>query len=475
MLERYYADTGFEIQGPCELRQSWKYNDLTPRTYFAQGGQAYHDSKYIRDIANSLANSFTETHFLSRFSLHDIVLTPDDDAFIYDYTSFTSKLAELKYFLDALADWTDDVEVKIVDSRFGILNTTLGSLIREYNQTCNTLGEYTIQRYLEGDLTIYFHRLAGFLGVYGNIVLSTAIHGLHATQLNGDHSSAKCVGDDVFGRFDTTMGSTRREMIERIQKLGLVHHLKVRWWPFRPIEEEMDDDRAWPYVKRPLDRFQNRMIHDSALFLPIFGLIHPIPDGIHDEAEDVWSRTKLLACQTLALIKQVRNLFPPIDGIQEELLRRYLCCLYRAVGCQEKGFLPFESIRLKTGIYVTGLLMPNITGEFVTANHWDLLHERWDNRRDVLVRVPAVVDEGTSSFRELLANKEVESIEMDRRLAYLERLSWVETSANYVHRYFDFEGYRKFYESMFDGNLRVTYQARLAVDAPEWISDLLLI
>lgn len=45
-VERFYCHTGVTIDGPVEMRSSWKYNDLKPRIYYAQGPTVYSVSKY---------------------------------------------------------------------------------------------------------------------------------------------------------------------------------------------------------------------------------------------------------------------------------------------------------------------------------------------------------------------------------------------------------------------------------------------
>lgn len=472
-LEKFYAQTGREIGGPCELRQSWKYNDLTPRTYFAQGGKAYHASKYIREIAKSLCNAFPETHFVSRFSINDLDLTSDHTAFIYDYTSFTSNLAELKYFLDQLADFTDDIDVMIVDSFEGVLNTTLGALIREYNAVCNIYGEFTVNRYHEDDTTIWIHKLAGFLGVYGNIAFSTALHGLYACQVCGDTGGCKCVGDDVVAVaiFEEDFGMP--ETISAIQGLGEVHTGKFRWWT--PVElGECDDDRAWPYVKRPLDRLENRLYLEPALFLPIFGLAVPIADGIHDTEDDPYLRTKILAVQTRALIRQARALYPPLEDHQKELLRQYLRALYSATETPLEGRLPFETFTCHRK-NISGLFVPSILPGFLDVDPWELLEERYGNRPDVFLSIPKMVREVFVEMKEILVSMDPVESCMDRRLAYMRNMSWVEAIPLTEIRFLDFPEYRLFYESLFAGELHAVYEFRKTSECPMWTPDLLYV
>lgn len=473
MLERHYAESGVEIGGCCELRQAWKYNDLTPRTYFAQGGTTFHASKYIRNVANSLCNAFPETNFLTRFSIHDLALDDDDTSFIYDYSSFTSRLAELKHFLEALATFCDSTEIFIVDSRQGVLRWSLGALIREYNQVCNTKTEFSIHRYLPGEVIPLEHQLAGLLGIYGNIVLSTTLHGLHACQLCGDKGGCRCVGDDVFAKVRLTAEWGKCEVIEAIQELGEVHPSKVRWWSFRDLEHDDEDDRAYPYIKRPLDRFYNRMIHSPALFLPIWGLIFPLPDGIHEIEDDIPFRYKTLGVQTLSTIKQAQALYPPLSGIQECLLQEYLRSLYRALGCQEDGLLPFESQVHKSGVRISNVFIPRISGEFLRIDPWDHIRHRFETRKEVMLQIPMHTKEKEVRFEELVRDGGPVISNRDKRISYLENLSWCKSNALFETRWMDFDEYRLFYEAFFRGDLYSLYECQLSSDCPRWITELL--
>jgi hypothetical protein len=52
--ETFYSDHGYLPEGPCEMRLAWKFNDLKPRVYYAQGLSAYTSSRYVHDIFDSL-------------------------------------------------------------------------------------------------------------------------------------------------------------------------------------------------------------------------------------------------------------------------------------------------------------------------------------------------------------------------------------------------------------------------------------
>jgi len=463
-LEQEYSRSGRLIMGPCELRQAWKYNELTPRTYFAQGGTAFHSSKYIRLPINELTNSFPEVNFLSRFSFHDLGLNDDSLAYIYDYTSFTSLLAEQKFFLDALATFCDDIVIYLVDSYEGILQSTLGQVIRDYNETCNRKGEFMIQRYQETEVIPLRHEIAGFLGVYGNIASCTTIHGLHACQICGDGSRCRCVGDDVFGLLHLGRDFTRDQAVTAIESLGRVNREKIKWWPFREIEEEDEEDHAWPYVKRPMSRFNNRMTLESAIFLPIFGLICPIPDILDREKEELYTRVKLLAVQTYSAIKQAQQTYPPMDFHQKDLLRIYFCSLYRALGIDFKGYLPFETFFVENRP-IRNLFMPNVEDDaFLDIDPWELMQWKYDAKASYVVNVPKFVDEPLDNTVMVLETLDwpIEST-MSKALVYCRAMGWVTVDEIRCDYAWSFLQYRGFYERLFAGELYKVYMCRSIV------------
>lgn len=133
------------MEGPTELRSSWKYNDLKPRVYYAQGPDAYFGSRFIQQLFNKMVDAFPTTNRYTRFSINSLEsLTPNDIMFIYDYSSFTSSLSELKNFTQALANFFRGVDVTIVRSDVGPTLIDLGDLLDNYNATCNINPEYDV-------------------------------------------------------------------------------------------------------------------------------------------------------------------------------------------------------------------------------------------------------------------------------------------------------------------------------------------
>lgn len=103
-LLRLYSQNGLQISGALELRQAWRFNDLKPRLYYCLGGSAFWDALYIRDLTKMFMAAFPSTHAFTRFDVKRIVRLSHDEILVtYDYSSFTTSLAELKYFMWYLA------------------------------------------------------------------------------------------------------------------------------------------------------------------------------------------------------------------------------------------------------------------------------------------------------------------------------------------------------------------------------------
>jgi hypothetical protein len=60
---------GIHVGGPVEMRSSWKYSQIKPRVYFAQGGDTFHTSKYVQTFFNRLLDSLDVVHTKNRYDL----------------------------------------------------------------------------------------------------------------------------------------------------------------------------------------------------------------------------------------------------------------------------------------------------------------------------------------------------------------------------------------------------------------------
>lgn len=195
--EWLYMKYGIEGSSPCELKQAWTPGIMVPRTYYAQGLDAYHSSKYIRNIFNSLADLFRNVNRFNRVRPQLISADAGDTLYIYDLTSFSSMFHEHRSFLLALATEVEGYDVTIFDSYSGPSSTSLSFLIREYVKYNVDHPSYTTLMFPIHDSLELQHNVAGFLGVYGNLITCTLPHGILLATVNDDWHNNWCAGDDA--------------------------------------------------------------------------------------------------------------------------------------------------------------------------------------------------------------------------------------------------------------------------------------
>jgi hypothetical protein len=261
---RWKHQGGETIHSDMEVRQAWRYNDLTPRTYFCQGGTVFEASMYAQEVFNRLVDTFEVSHRTKRFNLDRLDVEETDDVWIYDYSSFTSNLTEQKYFVSALAEFCRGYPLYVVDVCLGVIRLDLGQYLFDYNQACNVLPRFTIGkevlRMLSMTAQSYIHKRAGALGVYGNLAGGTVLHGLISLNISGSSSKSSVVGDDGLlvkdtreeledGEIDEEMTSVT-SIRSALRLFGIIHGLKfaILCYP------SSSTSSVWTYLKRSLRR-----------------------------------------------------------------------------------------------------------------------------------------------------------------------------------------------------------------------------
>jgi len=146
MVQKLMFWKGIDVPGPVEVRTAWKYNDLKPRVYFAQGGDTFPSSRYVQGIFNTLVDHLEPVHRQNRYYPPSGILEQDDLVAIYDYSSFTSSLDEIHGFLGELAIFMDGVTVLLIGDLEGPRPVSLGDLLRQFAQECNEFAEFDIGR-----------------------------------------------------------------------------------------------------------------------------------------------------------------------------------------------------------------------------------------------------------------------------------------------------------------------------------------
>jgi len=256
-LESLYAERGQKTGGPCEVRYAWKYNDLKPRIYYAIGGSAFHAAKYIKPIFDAICKMSRSTDPAHRYSFAGFPLVDfSTEVFIvYDYASFTSRLVDFKQFVSELAWFLKGRMVKIFDTNTGMKEEDVGLLLQHYNDTCNVDGEYSLTKLSSkpGEAptrVLCNHYVAGMLGVFGNIVGSTSLHGIVGLHICGADEQGNFIGDDAGIVCADEMDGDRTWIFEGIRAIGEIADPKFEI--FEANDEEYDLGDSWHYTKRPV-------------------------------------------------------------------------------------------------------------------------------------------------------------------------------------------------------------------------------
>lgn len=333
-LVRRWIHTGKWTNGPCELRQRWYAHGLVPRTYFAQGGDAVRVSSYLRDFFNDFADCYLPTERYSRVDANRLETYVGGYFFIYDLTSFTSNFHEQTSFLEAASSFFRTTTVYLVGPNLELQEHTIGELLREYIDTINTRAQCTIHEGLIDvglDLLTLTHRVAGFLGVPGNLAMCTLPHGLHIGPTVDSTRKQSCAGDDA------AIGVQDHEHEKRVQRkareLGILQDEKV---------SGTRNGAASSYLKRKFEQvgqhavLQNRV--DFPLLAPVFSIHKPDP-RFPSLSDDPSSLRVKVAGSTASFI---RKLFETTSGEYEftdvaEYILEFIRIIYKTAGLPEDG------------------------------------------------------------------------------------------------------------------------------------------
>lgn len=428
-LERYYSETGAGIEGACEVRMAWKYNDLKPRVYYAIGGSSYFAARYVHYIFDSLQRSFPTTDPNRRFSFirFPYVNFTHQVFMIYDYTSFTSMLIDFRVFVDQLAEFVGGCRAKAFDSHIGLTVMDLRELLLEYNRVCNQDGTFDVARVVppgddNSEYVILHHRVAGMLGVYGNIVGSTVLHGLTGIVIAGDEDAVNTIGDDAAGVYDVD-DMTLTEIQEAILTIGDIERGKFKVWYTDQSQEE--DHVGWHYTKRPVNVDYGAIMQQWMPDFPIVPNIMGIRDGQHTvHPTSFYDRRRLLIKQSIRLLESLHRHTSLVDDVDVQMVLDFLQALYKRMNLPLYGSFPNRHAKIK-GYAVgpdTTLCTPPLIEESIRNGWWTTLKERGVAETGV-VTVPVM--EMTSALPDRLTVGVEFRYKGDRVLALIEKLGYV--------------------------------------------------
>jgi hypothetical protein len=381
-LERFYAETGQRVSGPCEVRMAWKYNDLKPRIYYAIGADAYFAARYTWEIFDSLQRSFKCSDPRTRYQFHRFPMIDfDQEVFmIYDYASFTSNLADFPRFVAELGVFLKGTGARLFDTHRGIVEIDLSHLLDTYNNICNIEGEFDISKvvHLEDGSSrlILNHHVAGMLGVYSNITGSTALHGLVGMTIAGTEDRINTIGDDASGVFDTSRMSID-ETKDCIRIIGDIAEDKFEVWTEDQCTEE--DGIGWHYTKRPLNIEYGVVDTGWMPDFPIYPVLLSECDRVHTVQEKKFDeRRRIAILQSIRLLESMRSHVGLIDDTDIQIVLEFLTWLYGLLRIPVNGSLPsrsYHSIASRTSYPDKFLASPVLVEESITVGWWKTLTE----------------------------------------------------------------------------------------------------
>jgi hypothetical protein len=322
--EYIYSRTGYNGSGVCEMKQKWYPTQAIPRTYFAQGLDAYNSSKYLRNMFNDLADLFRNVNRFKRVLPQEIIIKEGDDVFIYDLTSFTSLFHEHRAFLLALSRAVGDAEITYFDNFHGLSSCTVSWLIEEYVRVNVSFPGYTTLLLPIDESIELSHGVAGFLGVYGNLITCTIPHGLSLASLNDDFISNWCAGDDA--------GIAKpRDQVEA------VHYMAKILGELAEEKVFVGSEKGAVALKRSISIEQGLLLFKSSVLWPTLALFLCDDDGRFSD-KDMNDAKKKFASALVPFLNSLRTVSITLDD--QTLLLSLMRKLYGCLRFPLTGWLP---------------------------------------------------------------------------------------------------------------------------------------
>jgi hypothetical protein len=477
-LLRLYHETGYQVQGPLEVRSKWTYTDFKPRIYYAMGGEAYWLGIYAQPIANELCKILPSTNPFSRFNIsRQGSLEKDELLVTYDYSSFTTSLSELKYFMLYLAHELRGITVDVLDVRYGVVSLDLGDYLHRYNTYVNQHQSFSLRRLYSHDKSseyIFHQGRSGSLGTQGNIVFSTVCHGINLSSFTQRPMNDSCVGDDALA---IIVASLLPAFVDHTTKLGDIAPDKFTTWKTAdpPTEAER---QQFKYLKRPLTVDFIGEIRTGILdsFPNLGDIFAPEGDGTHSSSNlyaNEYERVKTFCMQVGRFItSQSRNVLGLSYTTEEDAWFVIECfqVVYDRYRIDVTGQLPGSTMRLEGENVVIDFFAPPIDHTSVLEEGWmeRMYHLHHNEMFTTVVRVEAVIPPPqfitVGSIFRCSSNHKLTGL--------MEELGYFEVTPILMEVEFD-EKYKRFYDGIFFSGARTTILAECRVlrEPPEYYLD----
>jgi len=465
-LEAFYRESGRKVPGSCEVRYAWKFNDLKPRIYYSIGAEAFFAARYVWAIFDRVQRLFRGSNPNSRYTfIHFPFIDFDEEVFmIYDYASFTSRLADFKRFVGEMAVFLD-VECWIFDTAVGMKKDNLRQILEEYNRVCNMDGRFSIHK-LPGSRSdqaiILHHKVAGMLGVFGNITGSTSLHGIVGIMSTGEENRINTIGDDAGGVWKKDMSID--QIKEAIRSIGEIADEKFEIW--EQGQEDIEEDDSWHYTKRPI-RIENGIVVQGWLpEFPIIGYSLPrYPDHITIRRESLIIRRRTFLKQTCRFLTSCA--FRQIDDSDVQMILDILKDCYYRLSLPVGGSLPKRYSKPADGRPFPDevLCVPKLSEETIRRGWWQVLKDEAD--RSGVIRLPAT--EARDDLPEVLVEGHTFRHEGNPVLSVLRNIGVVRSEVLYEDRLIT-EETLELLDSILLGQRHRLYQFTVLEDYPAWTS-----
>lgn len=400
-LERHYHQTGLKVEGCCECRWAWRFNDLKPRCYYCTGGRCYWVSRYMKPIAVNFMNALPITEQRRRSNPDSASYYVEDEDFvvIWDYASFTTSLVELRQFLFWAARYIEenslgrDRPIKCFDYRLGIIDYQLWDLLDEYNTVVNIYTPYSIHRLLDDIgldrmddvMTNMVMQNSGPLGVHGNIGFSTTLGGLHTAAKVKNMNSGVGMGDDILGIVSTDP-NLPGGLVDHANDLGQIPISK--FGVFGPPTFGNED--GWKFVKRPIRRTQDGFSLGELVAFPMLAYVFNVDMGNRKFPldRDYFKIVHRFVGQVGAFLWDLQKTAFFLTTEDYRLIRSLLEPAYRYLGLPLKGSLPGRPVEHNDERIIMASCIPSIQFEVYDPKITDWADHLWERSPVAHCRLP---------------------------------------------------------------------------------------
>lgn len=218
----------------------------------------------------------------------------------------------------------------LVGPHLELLESDLGVMIEEYCDSVNFLPEFEYHKTILDfslDSITFFHHVAGFLGVPGNLATCTLAHGIAVGITVKDDDRQSCAGDD--GNIGVLDESEEHDAISTINCLGTFHPDK---------KSTTKESGRGSYLKREFKQVENRGVLVERVDFPLLGAVNCMLRDDPRFPEISKDRHQLRKSISSSMAKLFRDLYVVSQGYYSPGVLEYILLFIKDI--YAKGALP---------------------------------------------------------------------------------------------------------------------------------------